>query len=47
MIRYALQCAVDHEFEAWFSNSQAYDKQAKKHQIVCPECGDTRIRKQG
>jgi hypothetical protein len=46
MIRYALQCASDHGFEAWFSNSDAYDKQAKKHQIACPECGDTGIRKQ-
>ena len=43
MIRYALQCTADHGFEAWFSSSDAYDKQAKKHQISCPECGDTSV----
>ena len=27
MIRYALHCDKGHEFESWFANSAAYDKQ--------------------
>ena len=46
MIRYALACVGDHEFEAWFSNSEAYDVQRKKRQVACPTCGSTRVRKQ-
>ena len=46
MIRYSLACIADHPFEAWFSNSEAYDKQAKKHAVECPVCGSTEVRKQ-
>ncbi|HET9415795.1 MAG TPA: DUF1178 family protein, partial [Pseudolabrys sp.] len=28
MIRYALICRQGHEFESWFQDSAAYDKQA-------------------
>ena len=28
MIRYALRCTKDHEFEAWFRSGADYDKQA-------------------
>ncbi|WP_088348452.1 MULTISPECIES: DUF1178 family protein [Rhodomicrobium] len=45
MIKYSLQCAEGHQFEAWFSNSAAYDAQAKAGQIVCPACGTTDVRK--
>ncbi len=38
MIKYRLQCAKGHEFEAWFSSSAAYDAQAKGQQVCCPEC---------
>ena len=30
MIRYTLSCERGHEFESWFANSSAYDKQAKR-----------------
>jgi hypothetical protein len=36
----------EHEFEAWFSNSEAYDKQRKKKLVECPVCGSTDVRKQ-
>tara|TARA_R110002096_G_scaffold336865_2_gene530143 strand:+ start:783 stop:1205 length:423 start_codon:yes stop_codon:yes gene_type:complete len=45
MIRYALKCASDHEFEAWFRNSATYDEQADAGLIECPVCGDTQVRK--
>ena len=35
MIRYALVCERGHEFESWFQNSAAYDKQAKRGLVSC------------
>ena len=45
MIRYQLQCDKDHGFEAWFSNSTAYETQVKRNLVVCPKCGSTKISK--
>jgi hypothetical protein len=45
MILYSLCCSKDHGFDAWFANSAAFDKQAKKGIVVCPICGDTKVRK--
>jgi len=45
MIRYQLQCDKDHGFEAWFSNSTAYETQVKRNLVVCPQCGSTKISK--
>jgi hypothetical protein len=46
LIRYSLACVGEHEFEAWFSNSAAYDTQRKKKQVECPVCGSHDVRKQ-
>ncbi len=46
MIRYALACVGEHEFEAWFSNAAAYDAQRKKKLVECPVCGSVDVRKQ-
>jgi hypothetical protein len=46
MIRYSLACVADHAFEAWFTNSATFDAQSKKHQVECPVCGSTEVRKQ-
>ena len=46
MIRYALICEDEHGFEAWFSSSSAYDEQAKRGLVECPQCGSTQVRKQ-
>jgi hypothetical protein len=46
VIRYDLICAKGHEFDGWFSNSDAYDKQAKRGLISCTHCGVTKIEKQ-
>ena len=45
MISYDLRCAKDHVFEAWFRNSDAYDKQVKKKAVACPVCGSTKVEK--
>jgi hypothetical protein len=45
MIRYTLNCAKRHEFEGWFRNSDAYERQSKRGEIRCPECGSSKIKK--
>jgi hypothetical protein len=46
MIRYDLHCEKGHEFDAWFSNSDAYDKQVKRQLVECIVCGSVKIEKQ-
>ena len=45
MIVYSLMCDQDHDFESWFPDSAAYDKQAAKKLLSCPACGSNKIRK--
>lgn len=45
MIRYALICRQGHEFESWFQDSAAYDKQAKRGLVSCPHCGSAEVEK--
>ena len=45
MIRYALVCDRQHDFEAWFQSSADYDKQAKRELVNCPACGSTKVEK--
>jgi hypothetical protein len=45
MIRYALVCNRGHEFESWFQDSVAYDRQAKRALVSCPQCGSTKVEK--
>jgi hypothetical protein len=46
MIRYDLICDQGHEFDSWFRDSAAFDKQVKKRLIACPMCESTKISKQ-
>ncbi len=47
MIRYALLCSdCEHGFEAWFASSDAYDAQAKRKLVVCPDCDGRNVTKQ-
>lgn len=46
MIKYALSCANGHAFEAWFRSSDAYERQARRHLVACPECGSSEVEKQ-
>lgn len=45
MIRYALRCARDHDFDSWFQSSAAYDRLAETGGVVCPYCGVTQVGK--
>ena len=45
MIRYALICQQGHQFESWFQDSTAYDKQAKRGLVSCPHCGSAKVEK--
>lgn len=45
MIRYRLQCAEGHEFDAWFASAQAYDQQVEAGDVSCVHCGSPRVQK--
>lgn len=45
MIRYRLQCNDGHEFEGWFRASADYDRQIKRREVSCPECGSAKVSK--
>ena len=45
MIRYALICQEGHQFESWFQDSAAYDKQANRGLVSCPHCGSAKVEK--
>jgi len=43
MIHYQLCCSRGHEFDGWFSDSAAFDKQAKRGLVECPVCADVKV----
>jgi hypothetical protein len=45
MIHYALICKEGHQFESWFQDSAAYDKQARRGLVTCPQCGSAKVEK--
>ena len=45
MIRYTLACDKGHQFESWFADSAAYDKQAKRKLVTCPHCSSAKVDK--
>ena len=46
MIRYALVCDHDHDFEGWFASSSDYDDQQGRGLLECPLCASKAVRKQ-
>jgi hypothetical protein len=46
MIRYDLKCDRGHEFDGWFSTSEAFDSQAKRGYVECAHCGSSNVEKQ-
>ncbi len=46
MIRYDLICANGHAFDAWFSDSAGYERQAEAGLVECPVCGSADVQKQ-
>lgn len=45
MIKYSLVCDKGHDFESWFADSAAYDKQVKRKLVACPICNSTKVEK--
>jgi hypothetical protein len=43
MIHYQVRCIRGHEFDGWFKDSQAFDRQAKRGLIECPVCGGVEV----
>jgi hypothetical protein len=43
MIHYDLRCSHDHGFDGWFKDSAAFEKQARRGLVECPQCGDAKI----
>ena len=45
MIRYALRCAQNHDFDSWFQSAEAYDRLAGAGMVACAVCGSTQVEK--
>ena len=45
MIRYALLCEHEHDFEGWFGASADFDDQRARGLLECPVCGSKAVRK--
>jgi hypothetical protein len=43
VIAYDLQCSHGHQFEGWFEDSAAFERQNRQQLIACPACDDTAI----
>jgi hypothetical protein len=43
VIHYQLLCGASHEFDGWFKDSANFERQAKRGQISCPICADTKV----
>ena len=45
MIQYSLVCEIDHKFDAWFRNAEAFDEQSARGIVTCPVCGSGKVGK--
>lgn len=45
MIRYALTCDHDHQFDSWFQSADAFDKLLAGAMVCCAVCNSTKVRK--
>lgn len=45
MIRYALRCGQQHDFDSWFQSAEAYDRLAAAGMVACAICGSTEVAK--
>jgi hypothetical protein len=45
MIKYALRCEHDHQWDAWFPSISGYDDQHKRGLVDCPICGSKNVEK--
>jgi hypothetical protein len=45
MIRFALVCEHDHDFESWFANGDEFERLAGAKLLSCPACGSASVSK--
>jgi hypothetical protein len=45
MIRFALTCSRDHQFDSWFQSGSAFDALVAKGKVECPICGTAVVTK--
>ncbi len=45
MIRYALKCEINHQFESWFQSAEAFEKLKTTGRLCCPDCGSGSVAK--
>jgi hypothetical protein len=45
LIRFALICEHEHEFEGWFRSNDDFDTQKKRGFVDCPTCGSHKVQK--
>jgi hypothetical protein len=45
MIRFALCCEKDHEFDGWFRSNDDFDTQKKRGLVSCPVCHSGKVEK--
>jgi len=45
MIRYALTCDRNHEFESWFQSAEAFDRLHAAGRVTCVTCGSAAVAK--
>ncbi len=45
MIRYALSCDSDHDFESWFQSAEAFDRLLGAGHVACAICGSAKVTK--
>jgi hypothetical protein len=45
VIRFALICEHEHEFEGWFRSNDDFDTQKKRGFVDCPSCGSHKVQK--
>ncbi|MGC9976687.1 MAG: DUF1178 family protein [Syntrophales bacterium] len=43
MIIYDLRCEKGHEFEGWFNDRSAFEKQQNQKLVICPTCGSSEV----
>lgn len=43
MIRYALVCEADHEFDGWFRSSADFEAQVRRKLVACAICGSSEV----
>ncbi len=45
MIKFALSCQSNHQFEGWFASSDEFETQRQRAIVACPICGSCDVEK--